>query len=361
MTARTVLVMAGGTGGHIFPALAVAEALRTRGWHPVWLGACGKMEANLVPKYGIHLELLPVSGVRGKGFARFLKLPFEQFKALRLALAVLRQHQPAAVIGFGGFTGFPGGVAAWLTGRPLLIHEQNSVAGLTNRLLALLARRVLTAFPGVFAHRAELVGNPIREEIRQVAAPAARFAGRSGPLRLLVVGGSLGAAALNEAVPRALARLPADTRPQVRHQAGASQIEALRRHYQEAGVEGDCVAFIDDMASAYAEADLVICRAGALTISELAAVGVASVLVPLPHAVDDHQTGNARYLAKAGAAVLLPQAEATPERLAALLAELDRARLLSMAEAARGLARPNATEAVVRAIEELFAKPRQSV
>lgn len=360
MSAPTVLVMAGGTGGHIFPALAVAEALRARGWRPVWLGAQGKMEADLVPKYDIHLELLPVSGVRGKGFARFLKLPFEQLKALRLALAVLRRHRPDAVIGFGGFTGFPGGVAAFLTGRPLLIHEQNSVAGLTNRVLAKLARRILVAFPGVFPGRGELVGNPIRAAIGAVATPARRFAGRGGPLRLLVVGGSLGAAALNETVPKALALLPEASRPRVRHQAGASQIDKLRGHYRDAGVDGDCVAFIEDMASAYAEADLVICRAGALTVSELAAAGAASILVPLPHAVDDHQTGNARYLADAGAAVLLPQSQMTPQKLAELLAGLDRDRLLAMAEAARAQAKPDATAAVARAVEELSGKERSA-
>ncbi|QDQ29270.1 undecaprenyldiphospho-muramoylpentapeptide beta-N-acetylglucosaminyltransferase [Chitinimonas arctica] len=347
------MIMAGGTGGHIFPALAVAKEMQARDWTVVWLGARGRMEAELVPRHGIAIELLPIGGVRGQGLLRKLVQPVEQARALTLAMAAIFRHRPDALIGFGGFTGFPGGLAATLLWRPLIVHEQNSVAGLTNKVLSRLARRVLTAFPGAFAGRGELVGNPVRADIAALPQPAERFAARSGPLRVLVVGGSLGAAALNEVVPQALALLAEDERPQVTHQAGQKQIEQLGRNYADAGVVGECVAFIDDMTTAYADADLVICRAGALTIAELAAAGVAAILVPFPHAVDDHQTGNAAYLAECGAAILIQQRDLNPAWLADRLRELKRPRLLAMAEAARTRALPDATRVVADIVEEV--------
>ena len=347
------MIMAGGTGGHIFPALAVAKELQARDWRVVWLGARGKMEAEIVPKHGIDIELLPIGGVRGQGMVRKLVQPLEQARALWLALRMVWRQRPNAVIGFGGFTGFAGGVAAWLARKPLVVHEQNSVAGLTNKVLAKLCTRLLAAFPAAFPGRAKVVGNPVRPEIAALPAPAERFAGRTGPLRVLVVGGSLGAAALNDMVPKAIALLDPAERPQVVHQAGAKQIDTLRANYAAAQVRGDCVAFIDDMARAYGEADLVICRAGALTIAELAAAGVASILVPFPHAVDDHQTGNAAYLSDAGAALLIQQRELTPDRLAAQLRRLDRNTLQTMAEAARARALPRATQVVADIVEEV--------
>ncbi|WP_374352865.1 undecaprenyldiphospho-muramoylpentapeptide beta-N-acetylglucosaminyltransferase [Chitinimonas sp.] len=354
MTApRTILIMAGGTGGHIFPALAVAKELAQRGWNIVWLGARGKMEAELVPKHGFPIALLPIGGVRGQGLVRKLVQPLEQARALVMALAVMLKHRPAAVIGFGGFTGFAGGLAARLLGKPLVVHEQNSVAGLTNKVLARFARRVLVGFPSAFAGRGELVGNPVRSDISALPAPAERFAERSGPLRVLVVGGSLGAAALNEVVPQALALLPEAQRPLVTHQAGSKHVDVLREHYAAAGVTADCVPFIDDMTRAYRDADLLICRAGALTLAELAAAGVGAILVPFPFAVDDHQTGNAAYLADAGAAILIQQRALTAQWLADRLRELDRNRLLAMAEAARSRALPDATRSVADIVEQV--------
>ncbi|WP_148713982.1 undecaprenyldiphospho-muramoylpentapeptide beta-N-acetylglucosaminyltransferase [Chitinolyticbacter meiyuanensis] len=354
MSRRTLLVMAGGTGGHIFPALAVAQAVREHGWDVVWLGAKGAMETRIVPQHDIPLETLAIGGVRGKGMFTKLIQPWVQLKALFGALNAIFRHRPDVAIGFGGFTGFPGGLAMRLMWLPLVIHEQNSVAGLTNKTLARIANRVLYAFPGAFPRRDDgYVGNPVRSEITGVAPPAERYGPRSGPLKLLVVGGSLGAQVFNEQVPQALALLAPERRPQVIHQAGEKHIDALKVHYAAAGVDAECVAFIADMAAAYAEADLVLCRAGALTVSELACVGVASVLVPFPHAVDDHQTGNARFLAEAGAGTLLPQTELTAARLAALLEQTNRTDCLVMAEKARALAKPDATASVVAVIEAL--------
>ena len=341
----TLMVMAGGTGGHIYPGLAVADALRERGWKVVWMGNPDGMEARIVPASGYEVAWVRFTALRGKGLLRKLLLPFNLLKGFAQALAQIRRVRPDVVLGMGGYVTFPGGVMAALLGRPVVVHEQNSVAGLANRVLAGVADKVVTGFPGVFK-KGEWLGNPVRADITAVASPAARFAGRSGPLKVLVVGGSLGAAALNEAMPQALALLAPEARPLVTHQAGTRQIEALRAGYQAAGVSGELLPFIDDMAARYAGADLVICRAGALTVAELAAVGVASVLVPFPHAVDDHQTGNARFLADAGAAILLPQTELTPQRLAALLQETTRERLLAMAEKARSCARPDATSRV---------------
>ncbi|WP_028455647.1 undecaprenyldiphospho-muramoylpentapeptide beta-N-acetylglucosaminyltransferase [Chitinilyticum litopenaei] len=353
MSKRTLLVMAGGTGGHIFPALAVAQAMEARGWKIIWLGAAGAMETRVVPQYGIALETLAITGVRGKGLLTKLAQPWVQLKALFGALRVIFRHRPDVAIGFGGFTGFPGGLAMRLLWLPLVIHEQNSVAGLTNKVLARIANRLLFAFPSAFPGRDGCIGNPVRAELSAMPAPEQRFAGRSGPLKLLVVGGSLGAQVFNEEVPKALALLQADERPQVIHQAGEKHIDALRANYAAAGVAAECVAFISDMGTAYAEADLVVCRAGALTVSELACVGAASVLVPFPHAVDDHQTGNARYLSDNKAGRLIPQTEFSAAQLAALLQDMNRDQCLALAQAARQLAKPDATASVVAVIEEL--------
>jgi UDP-N-acetylglucosamine--N-acetylmuramyl-(pentapeptide) pyrophosphoryl-undecaprenol N-acetylglucosamine transferase len=346
------MIMAGGTGGHVFPALAVADRLRADGWRVVWLGARIGMEATVVPRHGHEMAWVRFSGLRGKGLLAKLLLPLNLLVAFWQSLRAIRAHRPDVVLGMGGYIAFPGGMMAALLGRPLVIHEQNSIAGLANRVLAGVADRILVAFPGALP-KSRLVGNPVRDAIAAVPPPAARYAGRSGPLRLLVVGGSLGAAALNELVPKALALVPAERRPRVTHQSGAKHLDQLRANYAAAGVEGDVVAFIDDMAAAYAAADLVLCRAGATTVAELAAAGVAAILVPFPLAVDDHQTTNARYLADRGAALLLQQRDLTPERLAATLAGFARGDLLAMAEKARGLGRPEATRAVADACVDL--------
>ena len=342
-----ILIMAGGTGGHVFPALALARSLRARSVEVVWLGTHRGIEARLVPAEGIAIEWLSVGGLRGKGWKTRLAAPWRLTVALWQALAVMRRRRPQVVVGLGGFVTGPGGIAAWLTRRPLLIHEQNAIAGFTNRTLAPLAREVLEAFPGSFgpAVRARTIGNPVRREIASLAPPRERLAGRSGAVRVLVIGGSQGAVRLNTVVPYALARAAA-CRFEVRHQAGERWIEACRQSYADAGVAADVQPFIGDMAAAYAWADLVICRAGALTVSELAAAGIGSVLVPFPAAVDDHQTHNARLLVRQGAAVLMPERELTAERLAAELERLcaERGRLVEMAERARSLARPEATE-----------------
>jgi UDP-N-acetylglucosamine--N-acetylmuramyl-(pentapeptide) pyrophosphoryl-undecaprenol N-acetylglucosamine transferase len=346
------MIMAGGTGGHVFPALAVADHLRADGWRVVWLGARTGMEATLVPQRGHEMAWIRFSGVRGKGLLAKLLLPLNLLLAFWQSLRALRAHRPDVVLGMGGYIAFPGGMMAALLGRPLVIHEQNSIAGLANKVLAGVADRILVAFPGALP-RSRLVGNPVRDAIARVPPPAARYARRSGPLRVLVLGGSLGAAALNELVPKALALLPADERPRVTHQSGARHLDALRAQYAAAGVEASLVAFIDEMAQAYAEADLVICRAGATTVAELAAAGVAAILVPFPFAVDDHQTTNARYLADAGAAILAQQRDLTPEKLARLVRGFTRPGLLAMAEKARALGRPGATRAVAEACVEL--------
>ena len=351
---RCALVMAGGTGGHIFPGLAVAQALRERGWRVHWLGNAAGMEAGLVPPRGFAFETIEFSGVRGKGPLTLALLPLRLLKAFWQSLRVVRRVRPDVVIGLGGYITFPGGLMGVLLGKPLVLHEQNSVAGMANKVLAGVADRVLTAFPDVMA-RATWVGNPLREAFLQQPAPAVRFAGRSGPLHLLVVGGSLGAKALNKVVPQALARMPEGQRPRVTHQSGARQIEALRQNYAQAGVQAELTPFIDDTAQAFAQADLVLCRAGASTVTEIAAVGAAAVFVPFPQAVDDHQTANARFLVDQGAAHLMPQATLTPERLAEFLQHIQRPALLAMAEKARTLARTDATQQVVAACEELSA------
>ncbi len=360
-----VLIMAGGTGGHVFPALALARLLRARARQVIWLGTRAGLEARVVPAEGFDIEWLSVGGLRGKGVTTLLAAPFRLVRALWQALAIVRRHKPGVVVGLGGFVTGPGGLAAWLCRRPLLVHEQNAIAGFTNRALAPLAREVLTAFPSALAGRprVRMIGNPVRAEIAALPAPAARFAGRGEPLRLLVVGGSLGARRLNESVPRALALLAGAAgapRFTVRHQAGDKLIDMARHAYAAAGVDGDVAPFIADMAEALGWADLVVCRAGALTIAELAAAGVGAVLVPYPHAVDDHQTYNARYLVEAGAARLIADADLTAERLAATLVELSadgRAGLLRLAEAARGAALPDAARLLLEACLAAEARP----
>jgi UDP-N-acetylglucosamine--N-acetylmuramyl-(pentapeptide) pyrophosphoryl-undecaprenol N-acetylglucosamine transferase len=347
--ARPVMIMAGGTGGHVFPALALARLLRAEARPVVWLGTQRGIEARVVPADNFPIEWLSIGGLRGKGAATLLAAPFKLAHALWQALGIMRRHKPAVVVGLGGFVTGPGGVAAWLTRTPLLIHEQNAVAGFTNRCLARLAREVLQAFPDSFGrgHNVRTIGNPLRSDILGVPAPATRFAGRSGPLKLLVVGGSQGAARLNTVMPLALARLAKQgVAFEVTHQAGGRWIEGAREAYARAGVAARVVPFLEDMAAAYGGADLVVCRSGALTVSELAAVGVASILVPFPAAVDDHQTKNAEYLVRVGAAVLIPDRELTDERLTAELTRLaaNRAELLAMAERARSLAKPQAAE-----------------
>lgn len=343
-----ILIMAGGTGGHVFPALALARLLRERAFEVVWLGTERGLEARLIPAEGIVLERLSVAGLRGKGALAWLAAPFRLTVALLQALAVMRRHQPLVVVGLGGFVSGPGGVAAWLTRRPLVIHEQNAVAGFTNRILAHLARAVLEAFPDSFGRdlHARLIGNPVRRDISAVPPPRERFAGRTGPVRLLVFGGSQGAARLNAVVPFALARLSGSIAFDVRHQAGERWLEEGRASYARAGVRADVRPFIEDMAEAYGWADLVICRAGALTVSELAAVGIGAVLVPFPGAVDDHQAHNAQYLVRENAAVVIADRELTAERLAAELERLcaGRGKLLAMAERARQLATPRAAD-----------------
>ena len=345
---RTILIMAGGTGGHVMPGLAVAGEMRKRGWKVVWLGTPGSMEEDLVGRHGYPLELIRIRGLRGKGLLRMALLPLHLLIAFWQSAQVLFRVRPDVVLGLGGYVSFPGGMMAALFNRPLVVHEQNSIAGLANRVLAEVADARLAGFPDAL-RKAQWCGNPVRPEIAGIPAPEARFAGRSGPLNVLVVGGSLGAQALNEIVPQALGLIPEAQRPQVTHQAGAKHIEQLRTHYRTAGVTAETLAFIDDMASHYAGADLVICRAGALTVAELAAAGVASVLVPFPHAVDDHQTHNARFLERAGAAVQVQQRDLTARGLADLLLGFTRERLLDMARRARALARPDATGTVASA------------
>lgn len=351
MSAGPILIMAGGTGGHVFPALAVARALRRRNQPVVWLGTRQGLESRVVPREGIPLETVHVSGLRRKGPLAWLLAPLRIVVALAEAMLVLRRRRPRVVLGMGGFASGPGGIAAWLLRKPLVIHEQNAVAGLTNRLLAGLAREVLEAFPGSFSShvQARLIGNPVREEICALPDPRERLAGRSGRLRLLVLGGSQGARVLNETVPRALALLDPAERPEVWHQSGSATVEVAQRAYREAGVAGRIDPFIDDMAAAYAWADVVVCRAGALTIAELAAAGLSAVLVPFPGAVDDHQTRNAQHLVAVGAAVLIPQAEFSAQRLATEIARVqaDRSLVLTRASCARALARPRATEDLV--------------
>ncbi|MCQ9327068.1 MULTISPECIES: undecaprenyldiphospho-muramoylpentapeptide beta-N-acetylglucosaminyltransferase [Neisseria] len=346
MGSKTFMLMAGGTGGHIFPALAVAEALRGRGHHVIWLGSEDSMEERIVPKHNIRLETLAIKGVRGNGWKRKLELPFTLFKTVQAAMRIIKKHRVDCVIGFGGFVTFPGGVAAKLSGVPIVIHEQNAVAGLANKQLARWARRVLYAFPRTFGNPDGLVGNPVRADITNLPPPAERFAGREGRLKVLVMGGSLGADVLNQTVPRALALLTESERPQIYHQSGRGKLGTLKTDYEVLNVQAKCVEFIDDMVAAYEHADVVICRAGALTIAELTAAGVGALLVPYPHAVDDHQTANARFMVQADAGLLLPQSQLTAEKLSEVLWALNRERCLEWAENARTLAMPHSADDV---------------
>jgi UDP-N-acetylglucosamine--N-acetylmuramyl-(pentapeptide) pyrophosphoryl-undecaprenol N-acetylglucosamine transferase len=342
------VIMAGGTGGHVYPALAVAQELRARGHEIVWMGAPDSFEARVVPQHGFAIDFIRVSGLRGKGLVKLLQAPLLILRAVREALAILRARQPAAVVGFGGFAAGPGGLAAWLSGRPLVVHEQNAAPGMTNRFLARVAKIVLQAFPRTFAN-GETVGNPVRKGFAELPPPATRIA-HDGPMRLLVIGGSQGARALNEQVPKALALLPNEQRPQVRHQAGRT-LDVAQAAYRDAQIDADVTAFIDDMPAAFAWADLVVCRAGASTIAEVSAAGNATILVPFPFAVDDHQTRNAAYLVDAGAALLMPESTLDAAQLAQRLGELlaDRGRLQRMADAARAKAWTNATQTIADA------------
>lgn len=354
---KTLMVMAGGTGGHVYPAMAVADYLKAKGWQIVWLCTQGGMENHLIEGKGFEKAMITMQGVRGKGLLGWVLLPVKLVKAFSQSIRALKQHQPNVVLGMGGFAAFPGGLMAWLLGKPLVIHEQNSVAGLTNKVLAKFATRVLAAFPAAFSKKldskAVLVGNPVRADITMQAGPEQRFAGREGALRLLVVGGSLGALALNEVIPQAIALLPEEQRPQVIHQAGVKHIDTLKNNYETAGVVADTRAYIEDMASLYSWADFVICRSGALTVAEVSAMGLGALMVPFPSAVDDHQTTNAAYLVEAGAAMLIQQKELSSEKLANLLRELNREKCLDMAIKARKLGKPEATADVAAICEEV--------
>lgn len=354
-----VLIMAGGTGGHIFPGLAVAESLSRQQVPVRWLGAKGAMECHHVPAAGITLDTLEISGLRGKGLASWMRLPLQLIRAVSKAFVLIGRIRPSCALSFGGYAAGPGGLAARLRGIPLLVHEQNRIPGLTNRVLATLAQAVFQAFPGTWPKRTKAVtcGNPVRRTVTELPAPDYRFGQRSGRPRLLITGGSQGARALNQIVPQAVARLAGRDVPEIRHQAGKGWGERTAKAYTALGISAQVEEFIEDMAQAYAWADLVVCRAGALTVSELAAAGIGAVLVPFPHAVDDHQTRNAEFLADIGAARLLPEAECDALRLGQLLEELlsDRQGLLRMANAARSVAMPDAADSIAKACME-FAK-----
>jgi UDP-N-acetylglucosamine--N-acetylmuramyl-(pentapeptide) pyrophosphoryl-undecaprenol N-acetylglucosamine transferase len=350
---KTILIMAGGTGGHIFPGLAVAEVLAARGWRVCWMGVRTGMEAEIVPKLGYEMTWVNFQGVRGKGVMALLLLPSRLLVAFWQALGAIRSLRPDVVLSMGGYVALPGGMMASLLGRPLIVHEQNSVAGTTNRLLARLANRVLTSFENAFGPKREAIvtGNPIRAAFRSCADPSERLARRTGPLKVTILGGSLGAKALNDAVPAAVAMLPDKARPELVHQTGRAHIATVEELYRQHDVKATVLPFIDDVAAQLVWSDVVICRAGATTLAELAAVGAASVLIPFPFAIDDHQTRNARAHADRGAAVLLPQSELSPSRLAEVLRSLDRQRLLDMSRRARQLGRPEAAHAVAEICE----------
>ncbi len=351
-TSKAILIMAGGTGGHIFPGLAVAEYLRLEGWRVYWLGNPKGMEFDIITKQGISFEAVEFGGLRGKGLLTKLKLPYHLLKASIQSLQIIRRLKPNVLLGMGGYITFPAGLVASVVGYPLVLHEQNSIAGLANKVLSKLASRSLCAFPDAIAN-AEWVGNPLRANLLQLAVPAERFADRAGPLKVLVVGGSLGAQALNEIVPQAISLIPESERPLVTHQSGQKNVEALLTNYQEAGVDATVIPFIDDMAKAYDQADIVICRSGAMTVAELAACGVASYLVPFPYAVDDHQTSNAQFLSRSGAAILMPQSELSPRRLADWLQSINRDKLLEMSNQALKMAKPFATVRVAEVCKEV--------
>lgn len=353
-TSKCILIMAGGTGGHIFPGLAVAEYLRLEGWRVHWLGNPSGMEYALIKKSGFAFEPIEFGGLRGKGLMVKLQLPFNLYKAMWQSIKIMRKIKPSVMLGMGGYVSFPGALVGVMSGIPLVLHEQNSVAGMANRVLASFAKKVLCAFPKVLP-KAQWVGNPLRSDLLQIPAPEMRYQDRKGVLRILVVGGSLGATALNELVPKALQLIPEQVRPEVLHQAGAKHIDQLTQYYQDQQVSAQVVPFIENMALAYSHADLVICRAGAMTIAELAACGVPSLLVPFPFAVDDHQTKNAQYLAGVGAAKLIAQKDLTPQGLADWLMSLNREMLLIMAQNALKQAKPFATQSVAEICKEVGA------
>lgn len=349
---KTLMVMAGGTGGHVYPAMAVADYLQAKGWQVVWLCTEGGMENRLISNKPYNKAMITMKGVRGNGLMGWVKLPVKLFVAFKQARQAIKQYEPNVILGMGGFAAFPGGVMAKLTGAPLVIHEQNSVAGLTNKVLSKFANTTMAAFPSAFGDKATLIGNPVRKDIVKIMHPIYRFDDRDEALRVLVVGGSLGAKALNDILPQAFAHLGGTPAIEVVHQAGEKHIDALKQNYQAANVKANAVAFIKNMADVYQWADIVICRAGALTVAELSAAGVASILVPYPFAVDDHQTGNAQYLAEAGAALLIQQTELTVEKAVAILKALTRTQCMEMATKALALGKPNATAAVAKVCEE---------
>ncbi|TAK72474.1 MAG: undecaprenyldiphospho-muramoylpentapeptide beta-N-acetylglucosaminyltransferase [Gammaproteobacteria bacterium] len=354
---KRVLIMAGGTGGHVFPGLAVAHALREKGIEVHWLGTSQGLEARLVPEAGIPLHLITISGLRGKGIKPLLMAPAKISTAILQSKRIIQQIQPDIVIGMGGFVSGPGGVASWLRRCPLIIHEQNAKAGLTNKLLSSLAKKVLEGFPGAFASKPKVIaiGNPVRSNIEHLPSPHTRLDPSRSPFRLLILGGSLGAQALNEIVPQALAQLPPDERPEILHQTGNKNFEATQKRYESLGIQATLTPFIDDMAKAYAFADMVLCRAGALTVAELCAVGLGAILVPFPHAVDDHQTANAQFMVKQHAALCIQQSALTPDRLADIVRQFSKApaERIAMAQAAYQLRQGQVAERIVEICREV--------
>lgn len=356
---KKVLIMAGGTGGHVFPGLAVAKKMHDFGIEVHWLGTQKGLESRVVPEANFPIHYISITGLRGKGFKELLKAPFRLLVAIKQAKKIIQKINPDIVIGMGGFASGPGGIASRLLKKPLVIHEQNAKAGMTNRWLSKVAKKVLQAFPNTFpeAIQAETIGNPVRAEIANLKPPVTRFAERQSPMHLLVVGGSLGASAINELVPQALALIPEELRPKVCHQTGEKHLAATQLAYEAAGVSAELIPFISDMSSAYEPQDLVLCRAGALTISELCAVGIGAILIPYPFATDDHQTMNGNFMAEKGAAILIQQKDLTPERLAALIKDfsVNREKCFAMAKAAYALKQKDAAIKVLTACEEILS------
>jgi len=349
---KTAIIMAGGTGGHIFPGLALAEELRKNGWKVYWMGAPDSMEERLVIPKGFDFKKVQFSGVRGKGFKTLVKLPIKIINALYQSWKVINEVKPDVVIGFGGYITFPGGLMAKFSGKPLILHEQNSIAGLSNKILSKIANKIFSAYPKVLP-KGEWIGNPLRTEFLKENSPSVRFEGRSGPLNIVVIGGSLGAKALNDTVPKALALINENIRPIVTHQSGEKQIEELRKSYQESGVKAELVPFISNTAEAFAKADLIIARAGASTVTEIAAIGSAAIFIPFPHAVDNHQTFNARFLSDMGGGWIIQQKDLEPKMLAEILNNLTRDKLLSYASMAYSQRKIGAVEVMVNACESL--------
>lgn len=358
---QPVMITAGGTGGHVYPGLAVARALMDQDIPVVWMGTHKGLEARVIPEAGIEMAWLEVSGIRGKGAGALLMAPFRLAKAMVQSYKILKKHRPSALLGMGGFVAGPGGLMASLMGIPVLIHEQNAVAGTTNKLLSRFATEIFEGFPGTFPANREAIpaGNPVRTDIANIAIPEERIKGHDGVFKVLVIGGSLGAKILNETVPRALCQLPKEAEIQVVHQAGETTLELAKKTYAAAGVEAHIVPFVEDMAGAYAWADIIICRSGALTVAEVAATGLAAIMVPYPHAIDDHQTENARYLADAGAAVVIPQDKLTYDGLAEILEGFMRApeELVAMSVRSRTLAKPAATAEVASIVADYAGYP----